>query len=406
MVNCVYGVRVKADGIVLEPHGIDGLLQDFKIIVALNRCFFKRQAIYEIPEFFGSGFGCLFPHACGKFAEHLRKVACSAGIGAVILVGNHVGPQGANAKRRGMSMRNLVQAGKLVAHGMARRRLRDVDCLAGEVRRLEHLLVAHGVVGQVRAAVVKNQTDCGLCEILALVGRVHGPERFDSMAEGVHHRGLALVRRQRIKYGCVEQHRLRDAAIVGHGLFFAIVVHYGEACRLAAGPGSRGNCYKRNVIGDNFFMDVVATLRHRGVELDALGDIYGAPAADSENRVAGIRMENIDALHDGRIVGVRSKVPEVHGIQCPLTDPIVKELAYIQPAAGISADDQDFLYPGLLQVFEKGRIPPFCRNDRLHRRYFVPGISSRISLMLMHRSLASSERWCVRMDLAVFTMAG
>ena len=53
---------------------------------------------------------------------------------------------------------------------------------------------------------------------------------------------------------------------------------------------------------------------------------------------------------------------------------------------------------GLSQGIEK-----LLRGDHV---YLPPGISSRISLIGMHMSEASSDRWCVSMDSAVFTIAG
>ena len=119
--------------------------------------------------------------------------------------------------------------------------LRDVDRLAGGICGKKHSGVAVFSIGQIAVHIPQNKLDRLFAEPAAFLGAVDGPERFQRVAERVHHRAFLLIRRKRFQHARIQQDGFRDDAFAGDGLLGVVVIDHGVAGRLATGPGGRRN---------------------------------------------------------------------------------------------------------------------------------------------------------------------
>lgn len=210
-----------------------------------------------------------------------------------------------------MAVGQLVHGGNLVAEGMGGGGLCDADgtaCIVGGFHDVDGGFV--GVLEDVFPPPLHDVRNCLPRVFLALVIGVDGPPGFDALTQGVEHGALLLVQRQCLQHLRLEDGSIGNDAVVGDALLLAVVVDDGIAGGLTARAcrGWDGNELYAGVLV--LLLQVERVLRHLAIELDALGNVHAAAAADGEDGVAAFGIEKVNAFGNVLVEGIGGELVE------------------------------------------------------------------------------------------------
>lgn len=210
-----------------------------------------------------------------------------------------------------MAVGQLVHGCNLVAEGMGGGGLCDADgtaCIVGGFHDVDGGFV--GVLKDVFPPPLHDVRHCLPRVFLALVIGVDGPPGLYALTQGVEHGALLLIQRQCLQHLRLEDGSVGDDAVVSDALLLAVVVDDGIAGGLTARACRGGDGNEPDACVPVLLLQVERVLRHLAIELDALGNVHAAAAADGEDGVAAFGIEKVNALGNVFVEGIGGEAVE------------------------------------------------------------------------------------------------
>ena len=130
------------------------------------------------------------------------------------------------------------------------------------------------------------------------------------MTQGVEHGALLLIQRQCLQHLRLEDGSVGDDAVVSDALLLAVVVDDGIAGGLTARACRGGDGNEPDACVPVLLFQVERVLRHLAIELDALGNVHAAAAADGEDGVAAFGIKKVNALGNVFVEGIGGEAVE------------------------------------------------------------------------------------------------